>query len=145
MNFNVISLILQIFDIERSKTPPIIPPRLPADHRLVRGDDDFDYRGIEDTLRAAPQPVGGDYEATALDQRQSDLYKELLEMGDVDIADIKFGKKINQVENIDHIHRRLEMCELIIILDVLIRNGAFLLRKVFRSRFGIIFLLSTGR
>ena len=114
MNFNVISLILQIFDIERSKTPPIIPPRLPADHRIVRGDDDFDYRGIEDTLRAAPQPVRRDDDTAALKQRQSDLYKELLEMGEVDIADVKFGKKINQVENIDHIHRRLDMCELII-------------------------------
>ena len=114
MNFNVISLILQIFDIERSKTPPIIPPRLPADHRLVRGEDDFDYRGIEDALRAAPQPVRRDDDAAALEQRQSDLYKELLEMGEVDIADIKFGKKINQAENIDRHHRRLDMCELII-------------------------------
>ena len=80
----------------------------------MRGDDDFDYRGIEDALRAAHQLVGGDDEAAALEQRQSDLYKELLAMGEVDIADIKFGKKINQVENIDRHHRRLDMCELII-------------------------------
>ena len=118
MNFNVISLILQIFDIERSKTPPIIPPRLPADHRLVRGDDDFDYRGIEDALRAAPQPVRRDDDTAALKQRQSDLYKELLEMGEVDIADVKFGKQINQVENIDHNHRRLDMCYLILLFDI---------------------------
>ena len=83
----------------------------------MRRDDDFDYRGIEDALRAAPQPVAGevdDDDVAALKQRQSDLYKELLEMGEVDIADIKFGKKINQVENIDRHHRRLDMCELII-------------------------------
>ena len=80
----------------------------------MRGDDDFDYRGIEDTLRAAHQPVRRDDEAAALKQRQSDLYKELLEMGEVDIADIKFGKKINQAENTVHIHRRFDMCELII-------------------------------
>ena len=115
MNFNLISLILQIFDIERSKTPPIIPPRLPADHRLVSGEDDFDYQDIEDALRAAPQPVRRDDDAAALEQRQSDLYKELLEIGDVDIADVKFGKRINQAENIVHIHRRLDMCELIIL------------------------------
>ena len=80
----------------------------------MRGDDDFDYRGIEDTLSAAPQPVRRDDDVAALEQRQSDLYKELLEMGEVDIADIKFGKKINQVENIDRHHRRLDMYELII-------------------------------